>query len=291
MDYYKVLGVSKEANSDEIKKAFRKLSLKYHPDKPEGDTAKFQQINEAYTTLSDPEKKKQYDFKKSGGPFMNGNFNGGIPQDVFNMMFSGGFPRNGAPNIRIFRNGVQINPNAMQKPTPIIKTIHISMEQAYNGDNVPLEIERWIMEENTTKRVETETIYVPISKGIDNNEIIILREKGNIINDKLKGDIKIFIKVNKHEHFERHGLNLVFKKNISLKEALCGFKFNIKYFNDKTFTIDNQNGRVIEPQSKKIVKGMGIERGNHKGDLIIVFYVNFPSSISDKQRGALEDVL
>ena len=111
------------------------------------------------------------------------------------------------------------------------------------------------------------------------------------INEKLKGDIKIFVKVNKHEHFERHGLNLVFKKNISLKEALCGFKFNIKYFNDKIFTIDNQNGRVIEPESKKIVKGMGLERGNHKGDLVIMFNVTFPSEITDDQRNILKDVL
>lgn len=293
MDYYKVLGVSEDASKEEIKKAFRKLSLKFHPDKSTGDKNKFQKINEAYSTLSDENKKQEYDFKRNGGGFMNN----GIPTNLFNMMFSGGFggshefPTDGFKNVRIFRNGVQINPNVLHKPTPIIKTIHITLEQSFNGANVPLEIERWIMENNTTKRVEKETIYVPITKGIDNNEIIIIRNKGNIINENLKGDVKIFIKINKHTIFERQGLNLIFKKNITLKEALCGFKFNIKYFNDKTFTIDNENGKIIEPNSKKVIKNMGLERNNHTGNLIIMFNVLFPSSITDTQRSTLQKVL
>ena len=74
MDYYKLLEVDKNASQDAIKKAFRKLSLKYHPDKPTGDAEKFKEINEAYQTLGDENKKRMYDMKKNGRGGMNINF-------------------------------------------------------------------------------------------------------------------------------------------------------------------------------------------------------------------------
>lgn len=291
-DYYSVLGVDKDATAEQIKKAYRKLSLKYHPDKPQGDTKKFQEINEAYDTLGDGQKRKAYDVKKSGR-FHQGNMPHGMPPDIFNMMFSRGMPGVGHnfPNVQIFRNGVRVNPNALRKPTPIIKTIHISLEEAFTGIQYPMEIERWIVEEKDTKRVESETIYVDVPKGIDNNEIIIVRNKGNIINDDLHGDIKVFVKIKKHDVFERKGLNLILYKNLSLKEALCGFKFNIKHLSGKTFSIDNENGKVINYNTKKVIQHMGLERNSHKGHLIIHFSVLFPETLTDSQRATLRDTL
>ena len=113
---------------------------------------------------------------------------------------------------------VNIN-NAMSKPTPIIKTIPISMECVMNGGNIPVEIQRWIVE-GVNKHFEVETIYVTIPQGIDDNEIIILREKGNILNENCKGDIKIFIKIENDTEFKRNGLDLILEKKSFIKRGI-----------------------------------------------------------------------
>lgn len=306
MTYYEILEVEKDATAQEIKKAYRKLSLKYHPDKPSGDAEKFKQINEAYQTLSENTKKQQYDLKQQFGGGMNGIR--GLDPNIINMMFGGGMKKgfpfnfgfspgqgNNMPgNFRIFRNGVQVNGsnmNALRKPTPIIKTITIDMSQAYTGMKYPFEVERWIQEDDNLKRIETETIYIDIPAGIDNNEIIIVREKGNIISDDNKGDIKLFIKINNNTKFERRGLELLYNKTISLKESLCGFKFDLTFINGKTFTIDNTNGRVITPNFKKMIQTMGMKRSNHTGNLIITFIVKYPTTLTKEQRDALNNIL
>lgn len=118
-------------------------------------------------------------------PFMGGlrGFGPGVKIQAFH---------NGVPvNIAMNRNSFMEN---MQKPTPIIKNVIIQMAQVLSGGNIPVDIERWIME-NGNKVFEKETLYIPIPKGIDDNEIILLREKGNILNENMKGDVKIFVKV------------------------------------------------------------------------------------------------
>ena len=90
MDYYKVLGVHLNSSQDEIKKAYRKLSLKHHPDRG-GDSEEFKKINEAYSTLSDAQKKHIYDMRKSN-PFMGGGGRGDGVDEIFKMFFGGGIP-------------------------------------------------------------------------------------------------------------------------------------------------------------------------------------------------------
>ena len=106
MDYYKILGVSEKSTKDEIKKAYRKLSLQYHPDRPNGNSDKFKQVNEAYETLSDNEKKMHYDMGRGIGPRgMRGGMPGGMhgmpshPEDFFKMFF-GGMP-GGMPGVHM----------------------------------------------------------------------------------------------------------------------------------------------------------------------------------------------
>ena len=133
MDYYKVLGVDESSNQDDIKKAYRKLSLKHHPDRG-GDGEQFKKINEAYSVLGDPEKRRMYKMQNAN-PFSQ--MNGGVPGDmdpIFKMFFGGGFPGMtgamngmggipGMPHVQIFRNGQPINMQTLQKPTPIIKNV------------------------------------------------------------------------------------------------------------------------------------------------------------------------
>jgi len=289
-DYYKVLQVDNNATNDDIKKSFRKLSMKYHPDKNNGNDEKFKEINEAYEILGDKDNKVKYDNMRKGGfnPFMNSG-NGGMPNNI-NEMFNTFFKNNGqfsGPNVQIFRNGVPVN---LQKPVPIIRNIIISLEHSYTGLKHPIEIERWIMEENV-KKTETETIYVDIPQGVDHNEIIIIRNKGNIISDTSKGDIKLFVHITNNTIFTRKGLDLIVNKEISLRQALCGFIFEIHHLNKKKYKINNEKGNIIEPGYKKIIDNLGMKRQNHIGKLIIHFQIKFPKNLTSENIDTLEKIL
>lgn len=320
--YYNILGIPETASRDEIKKAYRSLSLKLHPDKnPDPEAiSKFHKISEAYEILGDENKKAEYD-NRNNNPFfrmngMNGmnHGHGGNPfeniDELFSNLFGSGmggihvhpgmmhpgmmnpgmmngmFPP--GANIRIFQNGVPIN--IMQKPPAINKTITINMEQVLNGANIPVEIERWIME-NGNRVSEIETLYIPIPKGIDNDELITLKDKGNIINEQIKGDVKIFIKVDNPSEFKRVGLDLIYEKSISLKESLCGFSFELKYINGKSYTINNISGNIIVPNYNKVIANMGLTRESHTGNLIIHFDVKFPETLGQEQIDALKTIL
>ena len=177
-----------------------------------------------------------------------------------------------------------------------VKTITITMEEAYEGINKPIEIERWI-HSNGVKKVEKEKIYVPIPSGIDNQEIIILKDKGNIMNENATGDIKIFVTVKNDTHFVRDGLNLIYKKKISLKEALIGFNFDVKHLSGKTYCINNNNGKIITPQYTKVIRNMGMRRERQHpappiiGNLIIVFDVIFPEELTKEQMKTIGECL
>mgnify|MGYP001220399641 CR=1 FL=1 len=315
MNYYKILEIEENATQDQIKKSFRKLSLKFHPDKPSGDIEKFKKINEAYQNLGDPEKRKEYDFKRKGGfprgmPFQGGNGEGN-PMDIFNMFFNqendmggfGGFPGhifmngNMGGQGQIFVNGRPVNigrQNSFQhlrKPTPIIKSITITLEQAYTGVKYPLTLERWVKIDNE-KRIEKEKIYVDIPKGIDDNELIIMRDKGNIMNETLKGDLKIFVRVNNTSKFKREGLNLIYDQSVSLKESLIGFKLKIKHLNGRVYDIENETQKsIVKPGTSTVIANMGMMRKESIGNLIIKFSIIFPDKLTDDQIDVIKKTL
>jgi DnaJ-class molecular chaperone len=307
-NFYNTLEVSEDASIDEIKKSYRRLSMLYHPDKNKNNpdaTAKFQKISEAYETLGDKDKKHEYDITRNN-PFakMMGS-NSQHPMDEMFATFFGGMPFTRTPssvgsqfgnfgqNIRIFHNGVQINPQGfvqgMQKPTPIIKTITVPIDKILTGTTIPVDIERWIMQDDL-KVFENETVYVNVPKGIDEGEIIVLREKGNSVSEDCKGDIKIFIKINNNTEFKRSGLDLLLEKTISVKDALCGFSFELKYITGKTYTITNNSGNIITHGYRKIIPNMGFSREQHNGNLVICFNVKFPEKLTDEVMEQLKKI-
>lgn len=167
----------------------------------------------------------------------------------------------------------------------------IQIKEAYTGCTLPLEIERWIIE-NNSRRNEKEKIYVDIPKGIDDNELIILEGNGNIAENNTKGDIRIFVKINNNSDFEREGLNLIYKKKLSIKECLCGYEFNIKYIDGRIFKIVNEKGNEsILINFKKIVPKLGMERDGNKGDLILDFTINNSQQFSSEQLEKLKEML
>jgi DnaJ-class molecular chaperone len=292
-NYYNILGIPENATKDEIKRAYRTLQMKYHPDKnpnnPEALKTTYK-INEAFETLGDEQKRAEYDMSRNN-PFSNPFEKMSNHNDIFNMFFGGGNPfANGRPGeFKVFHSG-PINMTSFTKPTPIIKTIVISIEQVLSGASIPIEIERWVLEQGN-KVFEKETIYIDIPPGIDENEMIILRDKGNVIDENKKGDIKLTISIQNNTLFKRNGLDLILDKHISLKESLCGFKFDIKHLNGKVYTLNNNKGSIIPPEYKKIYTGMGIPRGEHKGNLVIVFHIDFPEKLSDEQIDKLLEIL
>jgi DnaJ family protein B protein 4 len=302
-NFYNILGVSENATKDEIKKAYRSLQMKYHPDKNPGSQESInmtQKINEAYETLGDEQKREEYNMMKNN-PFMRmdsqGPHNMDIPiNDIFNMMFGSPFGMPGMPGmppgakIHIFHGGPMNMQQAMSKPIPIMKSLQINMQQVFNGGSLPLEIERWVLQ-NGTKVFEKETIYIDIPQGIDDNEIIVLRDKGNIISEQCKGDIKINILVQNNTPFKRSGLDLILDKTISLKEALCGFSFELNYINGKNYTLNNNKGSIVPPEYKKIYPDMGLKRGEHKGNMIIQFHIEFPTILTTEQIDKLSAIL
>jgi DnaJ-class molecular chaperone len=305
--YYSVLGVEETATQDEIKKAYRGLSLKWHPDRNSDPEAqgKSQKINEAYENLGEEQKRREYDASRNGrNPFfrmqpgMQPGMHPGMPpgmhpgmphemDNIFQAFFGGG----GIPGFNMF-NGSPINfvQQGLQKPTPIIMNIVISIDQVYNGVTLPIEIDRWLVE-NNNKVFERETAYVTIPKGIDDGEIIVLREKGNIINQSNRGDVKIFIKVEPSPIYQRRGLDLFMTQKISLKDALCGFTFELNHINGKVYTLNNNAGTIVQPEYKKIIPNMGVTRDDHTGNLVLTFNVEFPTTLTPEQITTLKETL
>lgn len=304
-NYYEILEISKEASPTEVKKAFRSLSMIHHPDKG-GDTLKFQQLNEAYETLSDPERRQHYDNELSGNPFIRMQSMDGQPgmhpfEDLgglFNMMFMNGMPMQGGPGgpgIHIFHGPpgmpFQMFQN-MNRPPPIMKNVTITLEVAFTGTSIPLEIERWSHKDGMRFN-EIETIYVDIPAGIDDKEMIVIKDKGNAVNEQLKGDIKVIVNVeNNNSTLKRQGMDLVYQKKISLKEALCGFTFDIMHLNGKQLCMNNNvNKTIIKPGFNKVITGLGMKRGDAFGNLIIQFDVEFPNTLTKEQLETLEKTL
>jgi DnaJ-class molecular chaperone len=315
-NHYEVLGVSNDASETDIKKAYRALSLKYHPDRNSSEDAitKIQQVNEAYEILSDQSKRSQYDMELAGGgmpgfgmPFshMNSMNEFNDINNIFNMMFGGGgmpgmggmHSSGGGPNIRVFHSGgpgINIHTqmfHQIQKPEPIVKQIQVTLEQSFTGFNMPLDIERFNID-NNVRTIEKETMYLNIPTGIDNNETIVLSEKGHCINGKVRGDVRIQVQLVNNTPFKRQGTDLIYNKKITLKEALCGFVFEIDHLNGKRLALNNiHNPTVIKPNFKKMVQGMGMTRENSTGNLIIEFEIEFPDSLTEEQIASLNTVL
>ena len=111
------------------------------------------------------------------------------------------------------------------------------------------------------------------------------------MDEKTKGDIKLFIKVENNTQFERRGLDLFLHKNISLKESLCGFSFELKYINGKSYTLNNNKGNIIPPEYIKVIPNMGLKREDHVGNLLIHFHVEFPEKLSDEKIVSLSQIL
>lgn len=258
MNAYEIMGVKKTSSQEEIKKAYRVLSLKHHPDRngnSEASKKKFQSINDAYNSLILTE---------------------GRATDIMSC-----FNRNVDNNIYHFDG----------KPLTISVTLDITLEQSYSGYTLPVEIDRWIMDGNI-KHMEKEKLYVQIPKGTDSNEIITYNDKGNVSADGNVGSVKVTFKLLKHDIYERNGIDLIYKKTITLKEALCGVSFQLTHISGKKYGVSNSGEEmIITPNFKQVMPGLGLERDGHVGNLIIYFNIIFPKTLSRDEICRIEEIL
>ncbi|KAM9864681.1 Curved DNA-binding protein [Leucobacter aridicollis] len=287
-DFYRTLGVSKDADDAELKKVYRKLARKYHPDSNPGDTAaeaKFKEISEAYSVLSDKEQRSEYDQIRAmgagGARFTSGGQGGQGFEDVFGGMFGGG---HGGRNTQYtFQQGGGYDdlfnmfggaPRGPQKGRDVNASTTIDFETAVSGDTVTLQ-------------TSTGNVKVKIPAGVSNGQKIRLRGKGEQGPPGTPaGDLLLTVTVRKHPVFERDGLNLKLKLPVTFTEATLGATVEVPTLGGDTVKLKVQpgtpSGRVLR------VKGRGVKTSKGTGDLLAEIQVAVPSHLSDAAREALE---
>lgn len=250
-DYYKVLGINKTASAEEIKKAYRSLAMKHHPDRG-GDEKKFQEIQEAYAHLGDPAKRSQYDNPRQ----FNGGFNENIFDDIFQANFFNfrGGPRN--PNIQV--------------------TIDITLEDAFRGKNIDAEIG---LSDGKTKLVS-----IDIPAGVEHGMQIKYRGMGESLHPRIPpGDLIVNVRILKHHVWERSGDNLVYEKTISAWDAIVGTDISLTTIDGKHINISVPPG--TQPETFLSCKGEGMPnmRSKQRGNLLIKIKVSIPKNLSKEQ--------
>ena len=287
--YYNILNLSKNANINDIKKAYRQLSIKFHPDKNKTcDPEQFNKINYAYSKLLDKHNTNaNYNINES-----NNETNNEVEKYHKNELVNANANTNAnATAINDILKYSYFGSNNSNNSEDIIINLNINFSEAYSGCNKPIVVNRKIIVNNVIGH-EKETLYIPIPKGIDNNEIIALPNKGNVyISNGLisYSNIKIIINLLNHEVFERSGLDIIFIKTITLKEALLGFTFNLTHINNKNFKITCSE--IINFNYEKLIPNMGFIRDTFIGNLIIKFNITFPVLISQESKQVLEKIL
>ena len=262
MDHYQTLGVAKNATPDEIKKSYRRLASKHHPDKG-GDTATFQKIEEAYRILSDPQQRQQYDnpmpqgnpfagFQQAPGGF-NFNFNGDI-NDLFGQMF---------------QQHHQRHPN---QPHAYRTSISISLEQSYSGGSQPLKLQ-------TPNGLHAVNIEIP--KGVTDG--------GQMRYDNLIPNASLIVefRVAPHLKFDRKGVDLYCNQQVSVLDLIVGSSFEFKTISGKTLEVRIPPKTQPHMHLKIAGEGMPIHGSNLHGDQIILIKPYIPDTIDEEIKQSI----
>lgn len=325
-DYYNILNLKKNATEDEIKQSFRSLAKTHHPDKG-GNKEKFQEIQEAYNTLSDPKKRQEYDNPEpSLQDLFGGMGGGGFPfginiHNMFNMQQQNIKKTNHYHNCNIKLENVYTGLNKTFNLTKTFKCkicqktcikcngsgntqqkialgpmIHI-LNQPCNSCNSTgkIKVDKYCnICLNTGLIEEQKTVEINIPKGVENGYKFMYEEWGEQAekNNEKSGDLIIIINIETHSNFERKGLDIHYKCNITLKESIIGKKIMIPYFYEP-FEINTQTFGIINPTKDYMIFQKGLEntKGN-KGSLYIRFNIKYPDNkiLDDNQIEKLNNI-
>ena len=276
-DYYSILGVSREASDEDLKKAFRKKAMDYHPDRNKSNPKaeeKFKEINEAYAVLGDKEKRSQYNRFGSDG-FHKRFSREDIFRDFdFGDVFSS-FGTGGIPDLDSFLSGQSFGGRTRsRRGKDIRQNFYISFHEAALGTK------RSILVELNDKKIES-TFKIP-SGSKDGNKLRLVGKGQPGINGGPPGDLYLKICINKHPHFSRVGDDVVIDKEISPTEALLGTTTEVPTLNDsKILTIPP----CTQSHTKLKLKGIGIpfKQGKKTGDQLVRVIVKYPKKLTDQQ--------
>ena len=283
IDYYKVLGISKTATADEIKKAYRKLARKLHPDINPNDkeaNAKFQQLNEANEVLGNPEKRKKYD--KYGKDWENGEEYEKYKQQQYSnagqqQSYGGGFGGDDFSDYFSSMFGNQSGGRQRSQPT-------------YRGQDIQAEVQIDIKAAYTTHKkeftVSGKNIRITIPAGIEDQQTIKISGYGSPgMNNGPSGDLYITFSIVNNTAFKRVGNDLFFTQDIDLYTAVLGGEITISDFNQSKLKLKvvegTQNGTKVR------LKGKGFpiyKKENSFGDLYVTYNIVIPTNLSEREK-------
>ena len=272
-DYYHALGVQKGASDDEIKKAYRKLAMKHHPDRG-GDASEFQKIQEAYATLSDPHKRTEYDNPAPQGFQQFGGFPPG-----FEEMFGGGRGFQDFGNMFGFRQ-----PPRQSKNRDISLETQVTLEDAFTG--------KTIMANINLPSGREQVLEIKVPPGISAGQRLRLQGMGDDSNPHLnKGDIYITIHVARHSMYEREGDDLITEITVSAWDAMLGTDTTIKTLDNRQLQVGIPAG--TQPGSTLRLAGYGmpnIQDGRFRGNILLNINVNIPTNLTEEQKNLIKQL-
>jgi DnaJ-related protein SCJ1 len=314
-DFYKILEISRDANDKQIKKAFRALSLKYHPDKNQGDQSAhdmFIKVNKAYETLSDPEKRKIYDIygeegldgqqnlmnqNKQKGPNARVDINVDL-EDLYN---------GAAKELSISKNIVCNKCHGTggklgkTKQCPVCKGRGVTMQDVDTGMGFTFRMQNTCQKCQGKGIVFAETcdqcrgrkvikedkkLRVEIEKGMKDAQIIVFERESEQHPDMIPGDLVVHLKQNPHRFFHsRTGDDLHATIQLNMKEALLGFSKTVQHLDRRSIQIEND--KPTQPFSVKKITGEGMPHhkfSSQKGDLYVKFNIKLPEKLSEAER-------
>lgn len=305
-DYYKVLGVTKAATPEELKKAYRKLALKYHPDRNKGNKAseeKFKEINEAYAVLSDTEKRKQYDtfgstefshrysqedifrgfdfsslFRDVGlGDIFSQAFSGGKGKKGFQFQYNFGGHGQQAPFGQGFGQG-----DLRQKGNDIVLELPVRLIEALNGADKVVSFRR---------DMQVERVSVKVPPGIEDGKKLRVAGKGEPgLRGGPAGNLYLKIRIEDDPQFKREGINLVYDLELPYSSLVLGTRADIPTLDGKTLNIRVPAG--TQNNTRLRLKGFGLPASDHsgRGDQFVRILVKVPKKLNSKQKQLMEEL-
>jgi molecular chaperone DnaJ len=313
-DFYNILGVAEDASKDQIKKVYRQLAKKYHPDRNKGDKtaeAKFKEVQEAYSVLSDEKKREEYDMMRKYGDAGQGGFgpNGASGFDFSEMFGRGGSGRGG----RVFRFSTSQNPEDLgdiedlfgsffggtRRAEPFSGSANSGAEEIFTGNrtrrgpDLATTIAIPFMEaiSSATKTLRAgrggKTIRVKIPAGIEDGGRIRLKSQGQPgLYGGRSGDLIITVRVMPDQYFKREGNDIHTEVEVSFIEAIKGCKREVRTL---TRTVSLTIPPGTQPGTKLRLKGMGLEVGGTTGDQYVEVKVTLPTTLTEKQKRLIEE--
>ena len=236
-----------------------------------------------------------------GGVGGGGNINMNDPFGIFNNIMHGNHGNHGNHTNQVNHDShihhqemhktPRFNKKLEPKPPLISVNASITLEHVCQGATIPVEMERWNINKEGVYELDNHVEYISVPVGTENGEVIILSNRGNETSDGMRGDVKVTFTVEEHPLFKRNGQDIIIEKKITLKDALCGFVFDIEHVNGKKFSFNSSAGNIIRDGLIKTIPRLGLQRGNEVGNLNVVFRVTYPDKLSEEQIKILGNTL